>query len=228
MGGKVLNVAWWARGQPHPTKGKRLSEEAKHNMSEAWKGRIPKKRVPRVDKICLWCGNSFPVLVTHSEKRKYCSLPCGRVGGSSAYWRGRKRGKTWNKGLTAQGDERVKNYGLRNRGKVLSEETRLKLSQAAKARLANPENHPCWEGGKSYEPYGLDFNDEVKRQVLIRDRFTCRGCGCSHKELPYPLDVHHMDGGKENHTPENLQSLCRSCHTRLHWKMRTYANRNRR
>ena len=30
------------------------------------------------------------------------------------------------------------------------------------------------------------------------------------------LDVHHKDKDKNNNLPENLQVLCRSCHTRLH------------
>ena len=224
MGGNIENLAWWARGQPHPTKGKHLSEEARRNMSEAWKSRIPKKRVPRVEKICLGCRNSFPVMVTHSQKRKYCSRRCA-VTTLGLSWRGRKRDSTWNKGLNTHTDVRVRQQGMKSRGKLVSEETRSRLSRAAKDRLANPENHPCWEGGKSYEPYGVGFDDDLKRQVLIRDRFTCQRCHRTPKELPYPLDVHHMDGGKENHDPANLQTLCRSCHIRFHWQMRTYAKR---
>jgi 5-methylcytosine-specific restriction endonuclease McrA len=59
-----------------------------------------------------------------------------------------------------------------------------------------------WENGK----WGY-----VKRQVLIRDNFTCKKCGFSNKEI---MEVDHilekMRGGTD--TMENLQTLCPNCH----------------
>lgn len=76
------------------------------------------------------------------------------------------------------------------------------------------ENHPCWEGGISFEPYGLEFNNELKTRVRKRDGFSCQLCGAHQDELGQKLDVHHIDYDKQNSSPENLISLCMSCHSK--------------
>jgi hypothetical protein len=55
----------------------------------------------------------------------------------------------------------------------------------------------------------------VRRQVLERDRFRCRGAGCGRTRF---LAVHHLvpreaGGGNE---PENLVTLCEGCHRTAH------------
>lgn len=54
--------------------------------------------------------------------------------------------------------------------------------------------------------------------ALERDNYTCQHCGSKEN-----LQVHHIDGNgttspKEhrNHVLENLLTLCRGCHTRVH------------
>ena len=79
------------------------------------------------------------------------------------------------------------------------------------------EKHPNWQGGKSFEPYGIDFNDALKEKIRKRDNYTCQLCGVKQEELGYKLHVHHIDHNKTNNTPSNLISLCLSCHTSLHW-----------
>ncbi|MCD6484644.1 MAG: HNH endonuclease [Candidatus Odinarchaeota archaeon] len=39
--------------------------------------------------------------------------------------------------------------------------------------------------------------------------------------IPFPLVVHHIDGNKYNDNLENLITVCRSCHRRLHPKGKT-------
>lgn len=43
----------------------------------------------------------------------------------------------------------------------------------------------------------------------------CAICGTTQN-----LQVHHLDRNIKNNTEENLQTLCRSCHMRLHWQQR--------
>ena len=54
----------------------------------------------------------------------------------------------------------------------------------------------------------------IKKYIaLIRDEFTCQICGSKHKYL-----VHHIIARKllkNPHTPNNMITLCISCHTRL-------------
>jgi len=48
-------------------------------------------------------------------------------------------------------------------------------------------------------------------KVLEESNFTCKYCGGKATE------VHHKDGSKSNHEPENLVPVCHKCHMKLHW-----------
>lgn len=76
------------------------------------------------------------------------------------------------------------------------------------------ENHPRWKGGKSFEPYTIEFNRQLKGLIRDRDKHTCQLCGVPECECREKLHTHHIDYGKENCLPSNLISLCRSCHTK--------------
>lgn len=43
----------------------------------------------------------------------------------------------------------------------------------------------------------------------------CAICGTTQN-----LQVHHLDRNIKNNTEENLQTLCQSCHMKLHWQQR--------
>jgi len=44
---------------------------------------------------------------------------------------------------------------------------------------------------------------------------TCETCGSDQN-----LDAHHKDGDITNNMPKNIQTLCHSCHMKLHWQRR--------
>ena len=73
-----------------------------------------------------------------------------------------------------------------------------------------------WQGGKSFEPYGIEFNNDLKEVIRNRDRRKCQICGKTELENKEQLTVHHIDCGKQNNDPKNLISLCRKCHIKLH------------
>lgn len=62
--------------------------------------------------------------------------------------------------------------------------------------------------------YGHEFTEELKEFVRDRDERTCQLCHAPESEQGPRLDVHHIDYDKSNNVPENLISLCHSCHTR--------------
>ena len=41
---------------------------------------------------------------------------------------------------------------------------------------------------------------------------TCDLCGSKEK-----LDAHHKDRNRANNDPKNIQTLCHSCHMKMHW-----------
>ncbi len=99
-------------------------------------------------------------------------------------------------------------------GKKHTEETR----QLMKKNHVNfsGENNPNWQGGSSFEPYGIEFNKEKKQQVLERDNYTCQCPDC--ENISIKLDIHHIDYDKNNNISENLITLCAICHTKTNGK----------
>lgn len=109
-----------------------------------------------------------------------------------------------------------KNCGMhRKEVRKKNSESKKKLIKEGKWHppIMKGKNHPNWQDGKSFEPYGLEFNRKLKEQIRGRDNYTCQECGFTQKQLRRKLDVHHIDFNKKNNNPNNLISLCRSCHT---------------
>ncbi len=50
----------------------------------------------------------------------------------------------------------------------------------------------------------------IRFKVLERDEFKCQRCGYAF------LEVHHIDGNRENNDLNNLITLCRKCHFEIH------------
>ena len=111
-------------------------------------------------------------------------------------------------------------YGLRgkdhhNYGRVISIEEREKHSIAQ--RGAKGSN---WQGGKSFEPYGIEFNRELKAVIRKRDNNCCRLCG--KRKYKRERDVHHIDYNKQNNDINNLITLCVLCHTKTNYDRKRY------
>lgn len=101
-------------------------------------------------------------------------------------------------------------------GYINSKEARLKMSEAKKGK-PNPRvqgsNCHFWKGGISFEPYSLDWTNTLRQSIRQRDNYTCFICG---KEPS--IYVHHIDYNKKNCNPDNLITLCHSCHSKTSFK----------
>lgn len=130
-----------------------------------------------------------------------------------------------------------------NKGKKLSEEHKGKLSKALKGNVpwnkgktgvyseANLKRmsealkgnkNPLWQGGKSFEPYTVDWTATLKRSIRERDHYICQLCGKPQGDRA--LDVHHIDYHKKNCNPDNLISLCHSCHLKTNYNRKDWTN----
>jgi len=140
----------------------------------------------------------------------------------TSYWLGKKRlhmtgekhfmfGKTH----TEEAKEKIKMAHL---GKKESEETIRKMREIC----PRGENHWNWNGGD--KEYGIEFNSQLKEQIRQRDGYRCQECFRHQDELydkkgkKYKLLIHHVDYNKKNNNPDNLISLCRSCHLQTNYK----------
>lgn len=144
------------------------------------------------------------------------------------------KGKSGFKGRRHSEEEKRK-ISNTEKGKKQTEETKRKISFAMKGnknsfgivrskevrRKTSGENCYNWQGGKSFEPYSLEFNCEIKERIRGRDDYKC--CLCGIPENGRRHCIHHIDYDKKNSSPENLVTLCLLCHMktnfdREYWK----------
>ncbi len=103
-------------------------------------------------------------------------------------------------------------------GKNFTVEHRENLSESHIGIQAR-EKHPNWQDGKSFEIYPQEFK-LVKKSILERDNYQCQDPNCdgNHKKL----HIHHIDYDKKNNNPENLITLCISCHMKTNYNRKYF------
>lgn len=141
----------------------------------------------------------------------------------------KKNGIPHNKGKTIKNYEPTKRSAGKNKGRIATEETREKNSKSMLNfyknntlptgcgfkkghTLQQGEKHWNWQDGLSFEEYPQEFNKKLKEQIKERNNYTCQLCLRKNK-----LCVHHIDYNKKNNNPNNLISLCISCHVKTNY-----------
>jgi len=107
--------------------------------------------------------------------------------------------------------------------KLLSTYIAKKCSHCAKVGLLVLEKNGRWQGGKSFELYTSNFNQQLKDKIRVRDNFICQLCGVPELECKRRLPIHHIDYDKKNCNEKNLISLCNKCNAKVnqdrdYWK----------
>ncbi len=162
---------------------------------------------------------------SRTEKDKLPCEICGRIAPKKQYVETRgKRGQTVSFLVCSNCRKEIDKINRDYKPYHVSEETKEKLRKIATGRRATEkarrkmseahlrEKNWNWQNGKSFEPYGPEFNKKLKLKIRRRDNFTCQECGYTEKQLGYILSVHHIDYDKKNNKEENLISLCKNCH----------------
>ena len=136
--------------------------------------------------------------------------------------------KAWNKGKKRPKFSKKwrENMAKAHKGLKRSFETRKKMSISAKGRVFTKEHKRriglahsgeksrFWEGGKSFEPYTIDWTRTLRQSIRERDNNTCQICGKPQAQENRLFCVHHIDYNKRNCDPKNLITLCRICHNK--------------
>lgn len=209
---------------------KKLSDS--HKGQKAWnKGMIFKKLKNCQRQVCY-------NLMIKENHLKYCSKECYSIDRSENNPTKRKeirqkislshKGKmAWNKGkIGIYTEETINKIRLARSEQVFSEESKMKKSESLKKlwqkpefrnkiiKSINGEKSFLWQGGISFEPYGLGFNNELKRFIKQRDLNICQTPNCMEIEN---LCIHHIDYDKKNSNQDNLITLCRRCHSKTNF-----------
>lgn len=87
-----------------------------------------------------------------------------------------------------------------------------------------------WIDGRSkeYNQYPQEWVGDLRNSIRKRDYYVCQMCGIHQDELYFgqvkKLDIHHIDYNKDNLNPNNLISLCRSCHVKTNFDRKYWFN----
>jgi len=184
-------------------------------------------------KKCIICGEDFKVKPSDS-KQKCCSFECGVKSkiGKKHTEKHKEKIRLTTKKLNLSRFIKNKGYGFKkghkyiNTGRTRWKKGRIPWNKNLKGWrigekhpwIPKGKDHYNWQGGKSFEPYGLEFNENLREVIRNRDRRKCQICEKTELDNGQKLIVHHIDYNKLNNNPKNLISLCRSCHGKTNHK----------
>jgi len=192
------NPMW---GKPSAFRGKKHSGESRRKMSEATRG----VRHPNYGKT-LSVETRRKLSEAHMGK-KHTEETKRKMSEATRGVRHPNYGKT----LSAEHRRKISEAtrGVRHPmwGKTHSEETKRKLAEAHMG-----ERNGNWQGGISFEPYGVGFNGALKLAIRERDGFVCQLCSVPENGAPHCC--HHIDYDKRNNQPGNFLLLCPACHSK--------------
>jgi 5-methylcytosine-specific restriction endonuclease McrA len=103
---------------------------------------------------------------------------------------------------------------------VMSKKMTEHWSDSDVRRVQSERKLAYWDstvGEYRLTPYGVEWTSRLRRRIRRRDGLVCVLCGRSEEELGRKLCVHHIDYDKKNGDPENLLSLCVSCHIKTNY-----------
>lgn len=210
-----INKGWFKKGrivteeEKIRLKERVISPETRAKLSKAGKGRVMSEESKRKTGI----GNSISLLGhKHTEAtKKKMSETRKRLGTRPPNRKGIPLTEEHKKNLSKANKGNIK-ISTALLGHICSPETRKKISEAQSG-----EKSINWKGGISYQPYPDDWNETLRNSIRQRDSYMCQVCGVSQDELLghfKKLDVHHIDYNKDNLNPNNLITLCKSCHSK--------------
>jgi len=185
-------------------RGRQLSAEHRSKIGKAHQGKTPSEEARLKISQSLKARGREQIRRKKSENMKRLRAE-GRI-------------LPWNKGY---GDY-IKGDKNPRFGRPLSNETRIKISQANKARFVGDKN-PNWKGGRTLHSRKIYYGDnwyEIKKQVCRRNNYRCAYCDkrfnlnrlVAHHVIPVREIIKEPETLFLLYYLDNLIPLCHSCH----------------
>ena len=184
------------RGKNNWHYGKHHSEEIKRKMS------ITRKKIKLTDKWKKKISEAKKGKKLSEEHKKKVSEALKRQ-----WAEGKRKAKT--------GYRHTEKWKERMRG-------RIPWNKGKKCPQMSMERNGSWRGGISYEPYSTDWTETLRRSIRERDHYICQLCKKQQGEKAFA--VHHIDYNKKNNNPDNLITLCESCHGKTNFNRDYWTN----
>jgi len=202
-----------SKGAKNPFYGKKHSQETLQEITGSGHWNYGNRK--HKDKECPNCGEVFNSRnkyccsdCSHKSRRARVTRPCGTCG----------KPVTRTQCYVGMNKHFFCDYFCNGKYNGMNQPTGENAYWYGKRK----EDTPNWRGGLSFEPYGIDFDDDLKDKIRARDNYKCQIC---ESEGDRKLDVHHIDYDKMNNKEDNLIALCRTCHcstngNRKYWTLR--------
>jgi len=187
---------------------------------------------------CKTCGKDMGYIQPArlmSGRGVYCSKKCAKgtlfKKGEKSIWKGQHHSQQSKDMMSVShtgktlSDKHKKNISIASRGKVIPPEVREKISKAhtgmkkpwSKFPVLRGDQHGMWKGGVERRRPGIG---KWRRDVLVRDEYTCQLCGFKHIHV----EAHHLNSYTKFPTlrfnVDNGVTLCKDCHKYVHQELR--------
>jgi len=208
------------KGKPSWIKGKHHTEESCRKMS---KSQTERKRKPHSKETKDKIGNANKISVkkyyeNNPESKEACSRRIKERYKDIEYVE--KMKPIW-ENLKIININRIVSMETRkklsdaNKGKKVKEETKFKLRQYTGDKSSN------WRGGISKSLYCDKWTKELREDVRNRDSYICQLCNSNENGRKHA--VHHIHYDKEDCYPD-LITLCNSCNSKVNYNRDHYEN----
>ena len=136
-------------------------------------------------------------------------------------YRFKKRSTPWNKNLTKETSNKVRNMGGESgkTRKKLYKEGNLTFSEEHRKKLRGRKPWNYIDGRSRFlttARYGDDW-EAIRLLIYKRDNCTCQECGITMNDAKIPFHVHHKIPFliSFDNSLNNLTTLCPSCHRKI-------------
>lgn len=200
--GVGLKISIAKKGKPSKLKGRNIPENIRNKIRQTLIGHTHlQETIQKISQTKKGCKLSEE----HKEKIRLGNLGKKHTMETIQKLRNISKGKNpWNNFKNIDNvKKKLSNLMKSNKNPMKNPEVIKKMSG---------ENSSLWLGGKSFEPYTVDFNKQFKESIRERDNYCCLLCNIPQESLGYKLCIHHVDYTKNNSFPQNCASLCRNCH----------------
>lgn len=179
----------------------------KNSASEARKGKAPwNKGIPRTDEEKAKMSAGQILSYKEEARKKYIKTP-------------EHKEKLREAAKKRKSEETVQKIALARKNNPNYYKTKKQISLTLKQKYKSGEIiSPFYKDGRykndpnsAYNLYNGEFTEELKKQVRVRDSWTCQKCGKKRSAV-----CHHIDENKYNNTVDNLIILCKNCHSKHH------------
>lgn len=240
-----INKGWFKKGCSSNNKsGKRIFLRVSNKIEKKIKFILFKIKIPSIYCKCN-CGEKIKLLPQHINGNlpKYISHHFGKNKKVSIETRqkisnstiGRFKGMSYEEIYGKKRAKKIRNKrskqtsGTKN-GMFGKNSWNKDKTWKDDNRIMHGKECNSWQGGKSFELYGIEFNKILKEKIRKRDNYRCQQCFRHQDELydkkgkKYSLNIHHINYNKRNNSLNNLISLCRNCHTQTNYSRNDWTN----